>query len=171
MQLGQHFVVSSVESNHSASWVGEKDSGVALGRLPSGWAGKHLGIMVRQIKVDQVRERRMCLPGGEKSWGLVQTSIATRTNALDCTIHHLLTLVSSVGQSPVGQMTYKRWGGQIKPCVKLRLSHQPRATALDETPQLMLGMQSTLFQTGRSDYDEDRRCGASWWRYVTSEAK
>jgi hypothetical protein len=37
----------------------------------------------------------------------------------------VLTPVSSVGQSPVGQMTYKSWGGQIKPCAKLRLSHQP----------------------------------------------
>jgi hypothetical protein len=89
MQLGQHFVVSCVKSNHSASGVGYKDSGVALRRNPSIRAGKHLSIMVRHIKVDQIRKGTMYSPGGQKSFSLIQSIIATGTNALDRTAYRL----------------------------------------------------------------------------------
>ena len=57
---------------------------------------EHCDIMLRQIKVDQVLERLMCLPqvarGAEVvgcRYTVVQSSIATWTNALDCTAYHL----------------------------------------------------------------------------------
>jgi hypothetical protein len=58
-------------------------------------------------------------PMGRQGGGAFYLFVSTLTKEDVCS-------VSSVGQSPVGQMTYKSWGGQIKPCVKLRLSHQPR---------------------------------------------